>query len=57
MDLKKTRERKGLTQIYVATKAGISVNAYQLIEKGNTKNPRPETLKKIKEILKNGKTD
>ncbi len=57
MDLKKTREDKGLTQRYVAIKAGLSLNGYQLIESGLTKNPRPETLKKIKEILTNGKKD
>lgn len=52
MDYKKRREEKNLTQTDVAKGAGISLTAYQSIERGVTKNPRKETLNKIKEILK-----
>jgi transcriptional regulator with XRE-family HTH domain len=45
------RKKKKLTQEAVAKQAGISLMAYQLIERGSTKNPRAETLKALKEIL------
>jgi len=56
MKLKKLREKMGLSQEQVARKAGISLYAYQLIERGTTAAPRTATLKKLKEILGNGKT-
>jgi len=53
MDFLKARKEKKLSQEEVARKAGISLYAYQLIERGSTKNPRSETLNKLKEILNN----
>jgi transcriptional regulator with XRE-family HTH domain len=52
MNYKNLRKKKKLSQGEVAKLVGISLVAYTLIEKGITKNPKPETLKKIKEILK-----
>jgi len=51
MNYLEQRKKKDLTQGEVAKKAGISVQAYQLIERGNTRNPKPETLKALKKIL------
>ena len=52
MNYKKAREKKGLSQIDVAVELGLSLQGYQLIERGVTKNPRPETLKKLEKLLK-----
>ena len=51
MNYKLLRKKKKLTQSDVATKTGISLVAYQLIEKGVTKNPKPKTLKLLENIL------
>ena len=51
MNYKKLRKQKKLTQMAIAEKAGISLVAYQLIERNITKNPKPETLKKLERIL------
>lgn len=51
MDYLNKRLALGLTQTEVAKKVGISLVAYQNIERGATKNPKPETLKKLNEIL------
>ena len=50
-NIKELRKEAGLTQIEVALHAGISLQGYQLIERGITKNPAPETRKKIEEVL------
>ena len=42
---------KKLSQMDVATKIGISLVAYQLIERGVTKNPKPRHLKKLETVL------
>lgn len=56
LNYKKKREKMGLTQEYVASKVGLSVYAWQLIERGNTKKPRKETQKKIDKLFgKEGK--
>jgi len=52
MDFKKLRKERGLTMEQVAAKAGLSVQAYRLIEKGLTKKPRRETLTAIRKALK-----
>jgi len=49
--IKQLRKEKKLTQMEIAIKVGISLVAYQLIERGVTKTPRKETLKKIKKVL------
>lgn len=52
MDFKKLRKELEKTQSEVAIAAGISLMGYQLIERGVTKTPNPDTLKLIKEFLK-----
>lgn len=49
--LKSARKSLGLTQAEVAKKAGIYVNHYALIERGEA-NPSNETLKAILKVLK-----
>ena len=51
MDYKTKRISLGLSQTEVAKRVGISLVAYQNIERGATKNPKPETLKKLEEVL------
>ena len=51
MDYLNKRLALGLTQTEVAKKVGISLVAYQNIERGATKNPKPETLKKLNELF------
>jgi transcriptional regulator with XRE-family HTH domain len=46
----KLRKKKGLTQVEVAEKAGISQPSLCDIERGVT-SPRPDTAKKIAEVL------
>ncbi|EGD47088.1 helix-turn-helix domain protein [Ruminiclostridium papyrosolvens DSM 2782] len=50
MNLKELRNKKGLTQIEVAVKVGVSVSAYILWEKGGC-SPSPENLEKLKAVL------
>lgn len=50
-NLKKIREKRGLTQSQVAQMAGIHVNFYARIERGE-ENPSYETLEKITKALK-----
>lgn len=56
MDFLKARKKKGYTQEETAQRAGISLMAYQLIERGTTRNPRKQTLNRLKEILGNETT-
>ena len=49
--LKQAREKLGLTQVEVAEKAGINVNGYAKIERGETQ-PKLETVKKVMSVLK-----
>jgi transcriptional regulator with XRE-family HTH domain len=51
MDYKTKRISLGLSQTEVAKSVGISLVAYQNIERGATKNPKPETLKKLDKVL------
>ena len=51
MTLKERGIERGLTQSDVAMKCAISLQAYQLIERGVTKNPHPETKKSLMEVL------
>lgn len=44
------REKKGLTQVEVAEKAGIHPNTYAKIERGINK-PSPESIKKLVKVL------
>jgi transcriptional regulator with XRE-family HTH domain len=48
--LKRVRERAGLTQSEVATKAGLNSNYYARIERGE-ENPSFEKLEGIKDAL------
>jgi transcriptional regulator with XRE-family HTH domain len=48
--LRKARLAKGLTQLELANKAGVSVNHYALVERGK-KNPSVTTLSSIVEVL------
>ena len=48
--LRKARLDKGLTQLELADKAGVSVNHYAQIERGE-KNPSVTTLTNIVEVL------
>jgi transcriptional regulator with XRE-family HTH domain len=50
-NLRKIREKNGLTQAQVAEKANIHVNFYARIERGE-ENPSYETLEKIAKALK-----
>ncbi len=49
--LKAARSNSGLTQIEVATKAGISPNHYARLERGEIK-PKFEMIEKIAKALK-----
>jgi len=49
--LRQAREKLGLTQVEVAEKAGINVNGYAKIERGETQ-PKLETVKKLMSVLK-----
>ncbi|MDH7594443.1 MAG: CBS domain-containing protein [Methanomicrobiales archaeon] len=51
-ELKRTRERLGLTQVEVARLAGISQSMVARIETG-TVDPRVSTLQKVIQVLKN----
>ena len=48
--IKEVRESKGIKQIFIAEKAGISNRYLSAIESG-TKKPTSETIKKIAEAL------
>ena len=50
-NIQKVRKEKGLTQAEVAEKAGINVNYYAVIERGEKK-ATLETLEKIFKVLK-----
>lgn len=49
--LKDIRQINGMTLADVASKVGISVNAYFMIEKGE-RNPKVDTAQKIARVLK-----
>ena len=51
MEYKSKRLALGLSQTEVAKKVGISLVAYQNIERGATKNPKTETLEKLEKVL------
>jgi transcriptional regulator with XRE-family HTH domain len=50
-DLKKKREKLGLTQVEVARKVGVSLSGYLLWERGAGK-PNAENKEKLKKVLK-----
>ncbi len=47
MNYKKARKKLNMNQEQVAQKIGISLYAWQLIERGSTKKPHPENQKKL----------
>jgi transcriptional regulator with XRE-family HTH domain len=49
--LKEIRQKRGLTQVEVADKAGLHVNSYAKIERGEAM-PEIETLGKIAKALR-----
>lgn len=49
-EFKKARKEKGWTQREVATKAGLSMNYYSMIEQGKA-NPTRDKLKSIGRVL------
>ena len=49
--LREARENKGLTQVEVATKAGITTRAYQIYESGE-RIPRADVAVKIAQTVK-----
>ena len=51
MNYKRKRKQMGLTQEAVAKKIGISLMAWQLIERGVTRKPQPETQQKINKLF------
>lgn len=51
LNYKKKRLKMGFTQEEVASKLGISLYAWQLVERGSTKTPRKETQKKINKLF------
>jgi len=50
-DIKKKREKLGLTQVEVARKVGVSLSGYLLWERGGGK-PNAENEEKLKKVLK-----
>jgi transcriptional regulator with XRE-family HTH domain len=52
MNYKEKRKKLKLTQGAVALKLGISLVAWQLIERGTTKTPRRETQERIDLLFK-----
>lgn len=54
--LKDAREKLGLTQTEVAEKAGIHVNFYARLERGEEK-PSITTVEKLSKLLKISSTD
>ncbi len=50
-NIKKAREKIGFTQLEVATKAGINVNYYARIERGEAR-ASTDALKEIVRVLK-----
>ena len=55
MNYEEKRKKMKWSQEKVARYLGISNYGYQLIERGTTKNPRPETLKKLNKLFKDKK--
>ncbi len=55
VDLQKAREKMNLTREQAALLLEMSVANLRLLEKGLTKNPKPETRKKIEALY--GKDD
>jgi|FLOH01.1.fsa_nt_gi transcriptional regulator with XRE-family HTH domain len=51
MNYKKARKKLNMNQEQVAQKIGISLYAWQLIERGSTKKPHPENQKKIDRLF------
>ncbi len=49
--VRRTRERRGLSQTALAKSAGITKEGISAIERGGTKNPRPTTLYAIADAL------
>jgi transcriptional regulator with XRE-family HTH domain len=48
--LKEARDKKGLTQVEVADKAGLHPNTYAKIEREENQ-PSPESIKKLVKVL------
>lgn len=48
---KEARIKKGLTQLQVCQRVGLSLTAYINIERGITKQPKPETTRALYEVL------
>ena len=53
LDIKKIRCEIGLNQLEMARELGISLNAYRLWESHCCRNPKPENLAKLDEIVQN----
>jgi len=51
LQVKTAREKSGLTQVEVAKKAGMTVNYFAMIERGEV-NPSFEKIKSIASVLK-----
>jgi len=51
MNYKKLRKKLNMNQEDVAQKLGLSLYAWQLIERGTTKKPHPENQKKIDRLF------
>jgi len=52
INIKKLREEKGMTQVEVARKAGVSINTYRNWEY-QVAEPNEENKKKLMEVLEN----
>jgi transcriptional regulator with XRE-family HTH domain len=50
--LKRIREEKGLTQVELAQKSGVTREYITMIETGARKNPTVDTLKRLAKALK-----
>lgn len=55
--LRDARERAGLTQADLATRAGISVRTVRDLESGRVNRPRPATLRRLAAVIDDGVTD
>lgn len=51
INLKRLRKAGGLTQQHVAEEAGLSLSGYRKLERGESQQPRPESLKAIAAVL------
>lgn len=51
MNIKEARKRKGLTQIQLSEKSGVSQQLISAIESGKVKNPTFQTVEKLAKVL------